>query len=49
MTYLTGWFIIDVVSILPFTYIFQQGNSNLNSLTRMVRLPRLYRLLRLGK
>ena len=41
--YITGWFIIDVVSILPFNYI---GSGDLNSIAKLTRVQRLYRLVK---
>ena len=49
MTYLTGWFLIDILSIFPFTFILKENNSNLNSLGKGFRLPNIYRKFRLGK
>ena len=46
LKYLTGWFIIDFVAIVPFG-LFQ--SRDYNSLSRLTRLPRLYRLLKLTK
>ena len=42
--YLSGWFIIDIVSIFPFDMVFT-GGTNLRAL-RIVRLLRLAKLLR---
>jgi hypothetical protein len=49
--YLSGWFIIDLVSILPITYFTEDDSNNgrLNSLARLTRIPKLYRLIRLTK
>lgn len=46
---MTGFFIIDVISILPFTYILRAAGSNYNYFTRLIRFARFYRLLRLLK
>jgi hypothetical protein len=48
--YLFGWFIIDIVSILPISYFTDdQSNGKLNNLARLTRIPKLYRLIRLTK
>ena len=44
--YLLSWFIIDFIAIIPFDIFF---NNNYNSLSRLLRLPKLYRLLKLTK
>jgi hypothetical protein len=46
--YLTGWFFIDFVSILPVSLILQSGRDYA-SLARLARLPRLYRLMKMAK
>ena len=44
--YLKGWFIIDLISCLPFD-IMIPGHSSFNILTRIMRTSRMYKLLRL--
>jgi hypothetical protein len=46
--YLKGWFILDFVSIIPVSYMLQTDN-NYTSLVRLSRLPRLYKLIKMGK
>ena len=43
--YLRGWFIFDLIAILPIQYFFTAG-SGINDLARLARLPRLYRLIK---
>ena len=45
--YLTSWFLIDLIGILPISLVL--GTKQYNSLIRISRLPRLYRLLKLTK
>ena len=44
--YLTGWFVIDVMSIFPFDVVLE-GNSNANSLIRVARIGKMYKVIRL--
>lgn len=43
--YIKGWFIVDVVSILPFNLI--SGGQNYGKLVRLTKLNRLYKLVKL--
>ena len=46
--YLKSWFIIDIISVLPISYIFNpQGKYS--GLTKISKLPKLYRLVKLTK
>ena len=45
--YLSGWFCIDVLAIVPFDLIFSQ--SDLNHLVRFARIGRLYKLVKLTR
>ena len=48
--YFRSWLFIDLISCLPFDYIFGEAiDGNFNKLLRIARLPRLYRLLRITK
>lgn len=49
--YLKGWFTIDVLAILPFTLFFSgnQSSTDYNSLVRVARIGRLYKLMNLTK
>lgn len=55
MNYITGWFWIDFMAIVPIQHILEvesgedKQNTAYNKLLRLLRLPRLYRLLRLLK
>lgn len=57
-TYLTGWFIIDIVSIMPFDLMFPQppnpgeatGNaSSVNDFARFSKVSRLYKLVKVTR
>ena len=45
--YLFGWFLLDVLSIIPFDVILD--GSGYGSFAKFVRIGRLYRLVRLTK
>lgn len=51
--YITGWFTVDVIAVLPITYFLDDSTNTTalryNKLLRLIRLPRLYRLVRLLK
>jgi hypothetical protein len=52
--YLFGWFMIDIVAVIPINYFLSDNidtsnKNNFNKLLRLLRLPRIYRLLRLLK
>ena len=46
--YLTGWFAIDLIAIIPFDLLTDSGGES-NRLVRMARLGRIYRILKLVK
>lgn len=45
--YLSGWFLIDFVAVVPISYFLTSDNTvgtgGYNKLLRLLRLPRLYR------
>ena len=45
--YVKGWFFIDLISIFPVNLILQ--TKDYASLTRIARLPKLYRLIKMAK
>ena len=45
--YLSGWFTIDLISIIPFDLLVSSGEGT--RLVRMSRLGRIYRILKLIK
>lgn len=51
MTYIKGWFFIDLTACIPFQltelFISNDGQGGYNKLLRLARLPRLYRLMRI--
>lgn len=49
--YLRGWFLIDVLAIVPFDLILRGGNGSgeFNSMVRFARLGRLYKLIKLTR
>mmetsp|Transcript_35969 Transcript_35969/g.32354 ORF Transcript_35969/g.32354 Transcript_35969/m.32354 type:complete len:181 (+) Transcript_35969:503-1045(+) len=48
LNYVTGWFIIDLLSVFPFEWVFNTSSSY-NSLVRLSRLPKLTKFVRLTK
>ena len=46
--YLKSWFIIDIISVLPISYIFNP-TGRYSGLTKISKLPKLYRLVKLTK
>ncbi|OMJ85032.1 hypothetical protein SteCoe_13754 [Stentor coeruleus] len=42
--YMTGWFFIDIIGVLPFQYLANIGGYN--KLVRFSRMPRIYKVLR---
>jgi hypothetical protein len=49
-SYLTSWFGVDLVSVLPLTYFTDSpASGRLNTLARLTRIPKLYRLVRLTR
>lgn len=50
-SYLTGWFTLDLLAIIPFDLIFSQSSSNsqFNSLVRVARFGRLQKLVKLTR
>ena len=49
--YLTGWFLIDALSIIPFDFIIvqQQSSEGFTDLARIARIGRMYKLIKLTK
>lgn len=49
--YLQGWFILDLVAILPFDKFFEAGNGaeNFNAVARFARIGRLYKIIRMTR
>ena len=48
--YITTWFFIDLVAVVPFNLLIpssSEGNSDYGSLARLTKLPRLYRLVKM--
>lgn len=48
INYLTSWFILDLISVLPINQL-TSGSFTYNKITRISRLPKLYRLVKLTK
>lgn len=48
LNYLTGWFSVDVLAILPIDLILR-GFGDVNSLSRVVRFGRLYKMVKLPR
>ncbi len=51
INYLKTWFIIDLVSVVPISYLIPQNSptQNINQLSRIARIPKIYRLVKLTK
>jgi hypothetical protein len=47
LSYLRSWFLIDILAIMPVSLVLD--SKDYNSLARVARLPRLYRLLKTAK
>ena len=47
MDYVKGWFIIDLISVIPFDLIF--ASANVNRITRFSRLGRISKIIRMIK
>jgi len=45
--YLSGWFLIDLISIIPFDILFSE--LHLNGLVRFVRIGKLYKLIKITR
>jgi len=45
--YLSSWFLIDVISVIPFDAFIDKGN--VNKLARFSRIGKVYKLVRLTK
>ena len=45
--YLKGWFLIDLISVFPVNLILE--TKDYAALTRIARLPKLYRLIKIAK
>lgn len=48
INYLKGWFVIDLVSIIPFDFLFQ-GKANVTAVAKFARIGRLYKLIRMTR
>ena len=46
-SYLQGWFIFDLLAIIPFDVFVPKDNANVNDLIRITRIGRMYRLVKL--
>ena len=53
MSYLKGWFSVDVMAILPLDIILSMGGGdvkgNMNSLLRVARIGKLYKLVKITR
>ena len=47
MSYLQGWFMFDLLAIIPFDIFVPKENANVNDLIRITRIGRMYRLVKL--
>lgn len=47
MHYLTSWFTVDLISVIPFDAFIERGD--VNKLARFTRIGKVYKLVRLTK
>ena len=47
--YLKGWFMVDILAIVPFDLIFQGTGSGMNDMVKIARIGRMYKLIKLTK
>lgn len=45
--YLRSWFLLDIISILPFDFLL--SNMNINQVFRFARIGKLYKLIRMTR
>jgi hypothetical protein len=48
LSYFWSWFAIDLVSVIPFSMLFE-FEANYNTLARLGRLPKLYKIVRMTR
>jgi len=48
LSYLKGWFLVDLLAVIPLDKIFK-GAGSFNKLTRILRLPKLYKLIKMTR
>ena len=46
-SYMSGWFLFDLLAIVPFDLFVSKQNANVNDLIRITRIGRMYRLVKL--
>lgn len=47
--YLSGWFLIDIMSIMPFDLILESVQTKYNGVLRFAKMGRLYKLIKLTR
>lgn len=47
ISYFKGWFLVDIIAIIPFDKMFRV--SGYNGLTRILKLPKLYKLIKMTR
>ena len=47
MKYLKTWFLLDIISVVPFDTIFEYGN--LNRFARFSRIGKIYKVIKVTK
>jgi hypothetical protein len=45
--YLSTWFLVDLISVIPFDLVYDSGN--VNKIARFTRIGKVYKLVRLTK
>lgn len=48
MEYISGWFFIDLISVVPFDLILATSGS-FNRIARFARIGKLYKIIRISK
>ncbi|CAD8096961.1 unnamed protein product [Paramecium primaurelia] len=49
LNYLKGWFIIDLMSSIPFYFILNDTSQRYNSIARISKVPKIYRVVKMIK
>ena len=47
--YIKGWFIIDLLAVIPFEFILSSSNTDINGLVRFARIGRMYKMVKLAR
>lgn len=47
--YISSWFLIDLLAIVPFDYLIQGDGNDFNDIVRITRIGRMYKLVKLTR